>query len=249
MSSAIASIHKILKDKTRRKIVLLLHEKGSLSYTELLNELGIDSTGKLNYHLKVLDDLLAKGTDGCYVLTEKGKVAVQLLTDFPEANRQHLGLKPKWWRRFWIGTLAVTVVVFSVFTVAYLWGDISSSTLYQDVISFIFIIGFSYMIQHILRDVISRKMQLAIAKTVYIGGGFVIGIIAAFIGGGFVLVGVSRILGEAFAPGNPFYSLFWSVWYLIFALLAAPTMGAIAMYHFGKKRRFRTQNYNPDLDT
>lgn len=57
MSSGIASLHKILKDGTRRKIVILLNERGNLSYTELMDTLGIGSTGLLNYHLKVLGGL------------------------------------------------------------------------------------------------------------------------------------------------------------------------------------------------
>lgn len=64
MSSGIASLHKILKDKTRRKVILLLNEKGSLSYTDLMDELEIVSTGLLNYHLKVLCDLIAKNEEG-----------------------------------------------------------------------------------------------------------------------------------------------------------------------------------------
>jgi len=40
MTSGINSIHKILKDETRQKILLLLDEKGSISYTKLMNALG-----------------------------------------------------------------------------------------------------------------------------------------------------------------------------------------------------------------
>jgi hypothetical protein len=60
MSSGLDSFHKILKDKTRREIVLLLKEKDSLCYTDLMTCLGIVNTGRLNYHLKVLDDLSKK---------------------------------------------------------------------------------------------------------------------------------------------------------------------------------------------
>jgi DNA-binding transcriptional ArsR family regulator len=45
MSSGIASLYKILKDETRSKIVLLLNERGSLSYTELMETLGFVTTG------------------------------------------------------------------------------------------------------------------------------------------------------------------------------------------------------------
>jgi predicted ArsR family transcriptional regulator len=57
MSSGLAYLHKILKDETRSKAILLLTKKGAMSYTELMDELGIVSTGLLNYHLKVLGDL------------------------------------------------------------------------------------------------------------------------------------------------------------------------------------------------
>jgi predicted transcriptional regulator len=84
MNSGLASVHKILKDETRRKIVLLLNEKGSLSYTDLMDALEIVSTGTLNYHLKILGGLLTKNDNGQYMLTEKGKLASRLLLEFPE---------------------------------------------------------------------------------------------------------------------------------------------------------------------
>jgi predicted transcriptional regulator len=95
MSEGIASLHKVLKDETRRKIILLLSDKGSLSYVDLMKELHITSTGKINYHLKILSDLLAKNEAGQYTLTEKGKLASRLLLEFPEEKRMG---KPKWWR-------------------------------------------------------------------------------------------------------------------------------------------------------
>jgi DNA-binding transcriptional ArsR family regulator len=48
MSAGIASLHKILKDETRRKIILQLHEEGSLSYVDLMKAIGIANTGKMN---------------------------------------------------------------------------------------------------------------------------------------------------------------------------------------------------------
>ncbi|MEM2936348.1 MAG: winged helix-turn-helix domain-containing protein [Candidatus Bathyarchaeia archaeon] len=78
------ALYKVLKDDTRRRILLLLHERGSLAYTDLMNFLEITNTGKMNYHLKVLGDLISKGEDGKYSLTEKGLLAAQLLLKFPE---------------------------------------------------------------------------------------------------------------------------------------------------------------------
>ena len=84
MNVDLASLHKILKDQTRRKIVQYLNGKGQLTYMELMNLLEITNTGKFNYHLKILADLIQKEEDGRYSLTERGQLASQLLQKFPE---------------------------------------------------------------------------------------------------------------------------------------------------------------------
>jgi hypothetical protein len=85
MSQGIASLHKILKDETRQKIITLLATRGTLSYTELLEQLDV-ITGILNYHLKVLGDLLEKNASGQYMLSEKGQIAYKVLTEFPNGH-------------------------------------------------------------------------------------------------------------------------------------------------------------------
>ncbi|MBN1244105.1 helix-turn-helix transcriptional regulator [Candidatus Bathyarchaeota archaeon] len=239
MSSGIASLHKILKDETRRKIVLLLNDKGSLSYTELMDTLGIVSTGLLNYHLKVLGDLLMKNEVGQYMLTEKGKLASRLLLEFPEESGQRG--KPKWWRRFWIEMLIFAIVMSSIILAIYFLGYIDGNGVYQGIISIFPAIGFSYMIQHVLRDVLSKKKQRIIAKTGYIAGGIALGLGTAFFGVGILFRVLQEITGEPLL-----HTIFWSNGYLVFSLLIAPTIGAFLMYRFGKKRRFRTANYIPD---
>ena len=77
------SLYKVLKDKIRRKIVLQLSRNGPLAYVDLMNTLEIKNTGRLNYHLKILGDLLEKDENGKYRLTEKGTLASQLLRQFP----------------------------------------------------------------------------------------------------------------------------------------------------------------------
>jgi hypothetical protein len=238
MNAGIGSLHKVLKDETRRKIILLLSDKGSLSYVDLMKELQITSTGKMNYHLKILSDLLAKNEAGHYTLTEKGKLASRLLLEFPEENRTG---KPKWWRRFWLESLVFIVSFTAIFSAAYVLGYINSYSLYQNLISLIFIIGFSYMIQHILREVLSKRSKRIVAETVYVAGGVVLGLTVAFIGGGFLFRALQDLTGEPLL-----YTVFWSNWYLIFSLLIAPAIGAFGMYQFGKNRQFRTPNYNPD---
>jgi DNA-binding transcriptional ArsR family regulator len=176
MSSGIASLHKILKDETRRKILLLLSEKGALSYTDLMEAMGFATTGLLNYHLKVLSDLLSKNENGQYTLTEKGKLASRLLLEFPEENRKQLGMKPKWWRKFWIAQTIIGTALLVISLVLYFLGYADANRLYQSIISIISAIGIAYMITHILRDVLSEKARLRLNRAMYVFLGiFIIG--------------------------------------------------------------------------
>jgi hypothetical protein len=88
MASDLGSLHRILKDPTRRRILSALDEKGPLAYVEILGLLEIEHTGKLNYHLKLLGDLISKDDNGRYSLTEKGKLAVQVTSTFQRLTIQ-----------------------------------------------------------------------------------------------------------------------------------------------------------------
>ena len=82
------SLSDVLKHPVRRKIILALFERGDLSYVDLMNFVGVSNTGKFNYHLKILGDLIEKDQNGRYTLTEKGRMAAQLLQKFPEKKPQ-----------------------------------------------------------------------------------------------------------------------------------------------------------------
>lgn len=82
------SLSDVLRHPVRRKIVLTLFERGNLSYIDLMNAVGVTNTGKFNYHLKILGDLLEKDSNGRYILTEKGRMVAQLLQNFPEKPQQ-----------------------------------------------------------------------------------------------------------------------------------------------------------------
>ena len=84
MSVDLESLSDVLKHPIRRRIIFVLYERGRLSYVDLMNLVEVDSTGKFNYHLKILGDLIEKGRNGKYGLTEKGRMIAQLLQKFPE---------------------------------------------------------------------------------------------------------------------------------------------------------------------
>ena len=84
MTVEFSNLHKILKDLTRRNIIRCLAKAGSLSYVDLMTQTKVTNTGRLNYHLRILNGLIEKHVDGKYGLTEKGRLALQLLDKFPE---------------------------------------------------------------------------------------------------------------------------------------------------------------------
>jgi hypothetical protein len=73
-----------LGNKERRNIidVVAASEDGVL-YSDILHELGVN-TGKLNYHLKLLEDIIAKDDSRRYRLTDLGMKAVGLLKGITE---------------------------------------------------------------------------------------------------------------------------------------------------------------------
>jgi predicted transcriptional regulator len=78
------SFNDVLKHPIRRKIIIALGNNKTLSYVELLNITEASNTGKFNYHLKILGDLIEKDTSGKYSLTEKGHLSLEFLQKFPE---------------------------------------------------------------------------------------------------------------------------------------------------------------------
>jgi DNA-binding transcriptional ArsR family regulator len=173
MNSGLGSLHKILKDDTRRKIILLLNEKGSLSYTDLMDDLEVVSTGLLNYHLKVLDDLLSKNEKGEYMLTEKGKLASRLLLEFPHEST--LVKMRRWERKFWKAAVIILISFSIINLAAYFLGYISLDVLFQSLLWAIPAISVIYVFEHFMRDVVSEKIRSKYLTINYYARGVVIG--------------------------------------------------------------------------
>jgi hypothetical protein len=165
MSAGIASLHKVLKDETRRKIIILLSDKGSLSYVDLMKELQITSTGKINYHLKILSNLLTKNEAGQYTLTEKGTLASRLLLEFPEGNNE-LRTKKIWWRRFWVVAILLQAVWLSIFLALYFLGSIDFYHMALSLVGFTSGIIFLYFFYRMIRPINQRESKKDQSRTV-----------------------------------------------------------------------------------
>jgi len=89
--------------------MLGLLEQNELSYSELQDRLGISHTGTLNYHLKVLGDLIMKTeSSGKYSLSEKGKVAASLLRRFETETSPSIKVK---WLVVWMLIVGTAVAI------------------------------------------------------------------------------------------------------------------------------------------
>ena len=60
----------------RVKVLRLLAVK-PMGFSELKRELGVESSGKLDFHLKKMEKLIVVGEDGKYTLTKEGFAALQ----------------------------------------------------------------------------------------------------------------------------------------------------------------------------
>jgi hypothetical protein len=130
----------------RRNIIEILGtSKENVSYSEILGEIGLN-TGKMNYHLKLLEGVIERDRNRRYTLTPIGKKAFMILnsmtTDLENGYEDYLG-KVNLSRNSGILRLAniwyALFVLLSLSAVAGLWvfvntaigvGELSSSSMF-----------------------------------------------------------------------------------------------------------------------
>lgn len=78
-------IYAVLAHPLRQKLLEILDKEGYISYSDLMEKLGLETTGQLNFHLKKLGKYITKDKKS-YFLTEDGKRIVQIL----EVNKRLL---------------------------------------------------------------------------------------------------------------------------------------------------------------
>lgn len=82
---------KALSNSTRREIIQIIAKRGSASYTQLMQVLGLDpslESGTFNYHLKELSEVnIIESVNGEYRITPLGKKALILLDQVREERQ------------------------------------------------------------------------------------------------------------------------------------------------------------------
>jgi DNA-binding transcriptional ArsR family regulator len=115
-------IFSALKHPIRRRILRSL-ESDRRTYTEMLNDLGVD-TGLLNYHLDHLGSLIRKDEDGRYSLSDFGVAALGLTTriEDPREKKDELNLLGY---RFPRTPVILIVVACLLISNLFLWNSLS----------------------------------------------------------------------------------------------------------------------------
>jgi hypothetical protein len=126
---------------------------------------GVTSTGTMNYHLKVLGDLIAKNAASQYVLTEKGRAAVQLLRQFPEPSAD-AAVKKKYWKRFWIVAVALQFVILAILLGLYFSGLMTLPYIIRGASSIPISIVFLYFYYRMIRPPKPQNGNAGVNRTI-----------------------------------------------------------------------------------
>lgn len=111
--SKVSELFEKISHPTRVRILKLL-EKAPLNFTQLKGELGIESSGNVDHHIKKLESLISLNPSGLYVLSDDGKDAlkaiksIEYILAFREA---HPVAQSRW-------VLSILLMFIGIFTLA-----------------------------------------------------------------------------------------------------------------------------------
>ena len=136
--SSRAELFEALGHPTRVKILRSL-QSGALGFTELKKEVGIESSGHLQFHMGRLGNLVGTSPDGSYILTDEGREALRVLSmarvgNSESAQRIRSTLGQVAWQRVILSGLLIAMVIMAGLVVyqqeeiASLNGAVSSDT-------------------------------------------------------------------------------------------------------------------------
>jgi DNA-binding transcriptional ArsR family regulator len=104
-----------LRHSARRKILRMLSER-KVTYTQMLEELGITSS-HLTYHLENLGDLVLKDESGRYELSSFGKAAVTMMRgaeEVPDTRSKRFSALPLKWKSLYAFFIIAIVFLASI---------------------------------------------------------------------------------------------------------------------------------------
>jgi len=222
--------YKILEDDLRQKILVLIAERGSLSYSDLMEKFDPISERLLNYHLKVLGDLLCKN-GAQYVLTERGCVALKFLAEYPLEEVR----KRKERKYFWFVLAVIACVFFVNNFILYLRNPVFADFILRAGVILIVILILAYCLYEI-NPLLSGAEPKKIPG-VYIASGGVGGFGIGFFG--LMLAGV---FSGFFGGPNLFAVIAPDSVHFLSYLCITTVVGCFVGYGIGKKRGFRRPN-------
>ncbi len=232
MSAGIEALSKILKDQTRRQAITLLKEHGGLTYTDMMDALNIVSTGTLNYHLKVLGDLLTKNDSGRYMLSEKGELAFRMMQLFPAEN--DVQLRKRRQKQFWAAAAVSQVIYFVSVLALYTRGYFDVGNLVMYTVWFFGGLVLAYL-GFRMQDkplVLGSEEERRRFRIVYPMAGATAGLIVGFLGP----VVVSVI---SFSTGGPNLIANADTEDALLIITVAVALGVVLGYWLGKRKDFR----------
>ncbi len=233
MNGDYSQLHAILKDPIRRRILLLLWETDGLTHTELMKALELENTGKLNYHLKLLRDLIEK-EDGKYKITQKGKLAANLLQEFPETKTNHRQINIS--KEDSLFVIVFNGLYFAIILLMYFNGYIRDSFLIAQVVLFAVSVSIIFIIakRGLPQRPYNPQRMMTGYKFGYIMLGIALGIAITFVAGGLILLGAVSVLRWAGIR----VGLFDFFWWLIISPIIGSVFGAIGGYLKFKKSKY-----------
>jgi predicted transcriptional regulator len=233
--SGLTSLHKILKDETRQRILLLLNERGSLSYTDLMTEVGIESTGKLNYHLKILNGLIAKNESGQYSITEKGKLAIRLMEEFCEKKSQSQQ-EASFPKAYFIVVGLFSAILLILLFGLYVTGIINLEQFVEYIATSVLGIVFLVVAERVRRKramLKSEKQMLGAKITIILAGAWAGGVIL-FFGGGLIIGLIGKSLRISLGSFD-----FW----VVTSFTVGSIIGGLIGYLIFKRSRYSKISY------
>jgi DNA-binding HxlR family transcriptional regulator len=225
-----ASAYKLLKDKDNQKILTLINEHGSLSYTDLMEKTESISERMLNHHIEDLAALINKNEKDQYVLTEKGQSALKILVENSEQIKKFERKKLKQLGVYvGLGYVIIIIVALTLYSQKYIdHGFLFRTALFGFMLA-VFYVSYVWQVASLKSERV-KKSRMVFAKLcgAIIGGS--IGVLIAMFGMAIATLISINAGGPNFWHITSSYAAFDYIYYS-----SSVVVGCIAGYYIAKK--------------